>query len=151
MQLKLKKIIKYNNINKWCKLPYPAHPNGCPNYNKKKTCPPKALSFEKLIKPPFTLVAVKFNLKEHIKKMKQKHPNWTDKQARCVLYWQNKVNKQLRELSEKTAAKIPNSMILHMPEANGVNLFETCKKVGLILEPNPQNILWKMSIIGIKK
>ena len=151
MILKIKKIIKSKNINKWCKLPYPGHPNGCPNYNKKKTCPPKAPSFEKIIKPPYILVAVKFNLEEHVKKMKQKHPNWTDKQARCVLYWQNRVNKQLRELSEKTASKIPNSMILNMPEANSINLFETCKKEGLILKSNPQKIIWKMSIIGIKK
>lgn len=146
----LKKVILSNKTRTWCKLPYPDHPKGCPNYNQRKICPPKAPLFKQIIKPPYTLVAVKFNLEKHVKKIKAKHPNWSNKQARCVLYWQNKVNKKLKQLSEETASKIRNSIILYKPEANGVNLFKTCKKIGLTLRPNPQKILWKMSIIGTK-
>jgi hypothetical protein len=27
---------------KLCRLPYPNHPKGCPNYGKRALCPPKA-------------------------------------------------------------------------------------------------------------
>jgi len=125
------------------------HPKDCQNYGK-NNCPPQAPLFEKIVKPPFTLVAVKFNLEKHAKRMKEKHPNLSDRQARSSLYWQKKVNKQLREISEKTASKIPNSMIIYRPEATGVNLFETCRRIGLKLERNPKKIVWKIAIIGIK-
>lgn len=147
----LKQVITDYKTRTWCKLPYPNHPKGCPNYNQRNFCPPKVHLFHQIIKPPFTLIAVKFNLKEHAQKMKNKHSKWTDRQAKCILYWQKKVDKQLRELSEKTASKIPNSKILYRPEATGVDLFKTCKKVGLILKKDPQDTVWKISIIGIKK
>lgn len=135
----------------WCKLPYPNHLHGCPNWGMKNICPPKAPLFEKFIKPPFTLVAVKFDLEKHSKNMKEKHSKWTDKQARCVLYWQGKLDKQLGEMCEKVASNISDAIILYKPEANGVNVFKTCRKVGLILERNPQKIVWKVAIIGTKK
>ena len=134
----------------WCKLTYPGHSKGCPNWGKREGCPPKAKLFEQVVKPPFTLVAVKFNLDEHARRMKEKHPDWSDRQVRCVLYWQRKLDKKLREESEKVASKILNSHIVYKPEAHGIQLFKTCENIGLILERNPQNILWKMTIVGIK-
>lgn len=134
----------------WCILPYPGHPKGCPNYNKKDYCPPKTPLINKIITPPYKLVAVKFNLKRHVKKMKEKHPEWTDRQARCVLYWQKKAEKNLRKESEKAAEKIEESKIIYKPEAYGVNLFATCRKIRLNLEKNPRNTVWKISIIGKK-
>ena len=39
-------------------------------------------------------------------------------------------------------------MILEIPEANGVDIFKTCKNLGIILDRNPQKIIWKVMIIG---
>jgi len=147
----LNDVVIDNHSRAWCKLAYPGHPNGCPNFGKRAGCPPHSLLFEQLVRPPFTLVAVKFNLEEHAKRMKEKHPAWSDRQARCVLYWQAGVDKRLREACEKTASEIPNSLIIYKPEAAGVHVFETCRKIGLVLERNPHKILWKVAIIGIKK
>ncbi|MHA2337493.1 MAG: hypothetical protein ACXACX_09325 [Candidatus Hodarchaeales archaeon] len=149
--LELKNVVIDYRTRSWCKLKYPDHPKGCPNFGKKEICPPQSPLFEQVVKPPYTLVAVKFNLEKHAKEMKKRHPNWSDKQARCVLYWQGKLDKKLREVSEKVASKITNSKIVYKPESYGVHVFETCRKLGFILERNPQKILWKITIIGIEK
>jgi predicted metal-binding protein len=93
----LKDVVIDYRARAWCRLPYPNHPNGCPNFGKSEECPPKAPLFEAIIKPPFTLVAVRFNLEEHVRKMKEKHPNWSEKKTKCLLYWQRKVNKRLKK------------------------------------------------------
>lgn len=140
----LKEIVATDCTNEWCRLPYPQHKNGCPNYGREK-CPPGAVSFKKIINPPFKLVAVRFNLEEHAERMKEKHPNWSDKQARCVLYWQKGVDKKLRQECEKIA---DDNLILYRPEAHYINMFATCRKIGLILEKNPKKYVWKIAIIG---
>jgi len=130
----------------WCKLPYPNHSKGCPNYGKKSSCPPHAPLFESFVTSPFTLVAVGFNLAEWAERMKEKHPMWSDRQARCCLYWQGKVRKRLREECDKIA--LDNDLIVYTPEAMGVHVFKTCELVGLKLERNPQHFVWKIAIIG---
>ena len=130
----------------WCKLPYPGHPKGCPNYGKRLTCPPEAPLFEEVGIPPYILVGVKFDLEEWVNYMKKKHPNWSDRQARCCLYWQGKVRKRLREECEKIINK--GVVVYYIPEAMGVDVFRTCTEVGIKLERNPQKFVWKIAIIG---
>ena len=148
---KLRDVVINHRARAWCRLPYPGHPKGCPNFGKTEECPPKAPLFKAIIKPPFILVAVRFNLEEHVRKMEEKHPNWSEKQAKCLLYWQKKVNKRLKKICEAIASKIPNAIVLYRPEGNGVHVFETCKKIGLILKKNPKKFVWKVAIVGIKK
>lgn len=133
----------------WCKLPYPNHPKGCPNFGKRESCPPKASLFNDVVDPPFTLVGVKFNLGEWVKEMKEKHPKWSDRQARCCLYWQGKVRKRLREECKKITSN--DNKILYCPEATGVHVFKTCETIGIKLERNPQDVVWKIAIIGRKR
>lgn len=145
----LKEYVLDMRVREWCKLPYPNHPKGCPNYGKKEGCPPQALLCPKIIMPPFRLVAVSFNLAEWAKRMKEKHPNWSDRQARCCLYWQGKIRKRLRQECERLVSN--GDVVLYNPEATGVNVFLTCESIGLKLERNPQNVVWKVAIIGKKK
>lgn len=135
----------------WCQLPYPNHPRGCPNYGRRDTCPPRAPRFEDLLQPPFWLVAYPFDLRGHAEMMKEKHPKWSERQARCVLYWQGRVRKYLRLAIRDLREKLGDDyIILEIPEANGVNCFATCAKVGLYLKRNP-DLVWKMMIVGRKK
>ena len=143
-------LIVWFETSEWCKLPYPRHPHGCPNFGKREDCPPKANKFWSLIKAPYFLVGIRFNLGEHIEQMRKKHPNWSEAQLKCLLYWQNKVNKRLRELSLKLISLIPNSAILFKPEANGIDVFKTAENVGIFLERNPRFFVWKIAIIGVK-
>jgi hypothetical protein len=128
----------------WCVLPYPDHPNGCPNFPQ---CPQKYPDFKNLIGYKWFAVIEEFDLKKHAERMKQKHPDWSDRQCRCVLYWQGSVRKKLRDKTYALTTK--EDMVLESPEASGVNLFATMAKVGIILKKNPDYV-YKIMMIGRK-
>lgn len=77
-------------VRDWCRLPYPGHKKGCPNWNKSSTCPP----IVSLVNNIFDLSAehwfaiTDFNIQEQSIRMKKMHPGWSDQQSRCCLYWQ---------------------------------------------------------------
>lgn len=144
----IKEVVLERRARDWCKLPYPDHPRGCPNYGKRDSCPPASPLFENVVEEPYVLVGVRFDLEGWSGRMKERHPDWSKRQARNCLYWQGKVRKRLREVCEKEKGKVPNPIILYTPEGTGVNVFETCRKAGLKLEKNPQKIVWKIAIIG---
>ena len=149
---KEKIIINHIARNEWCLLPYKNHKNGCPNYGKRKTCPPFAKKFEELVEAPFYLVTQEFDLEVQKKKMKEKHPNWTENQSKNLLYWQKGLIKKLKDEAYEQANVLGTDFIvLEVPEANGVNVFQTCKNVGIILEKNPQKKVIKVMVIGKKK
>lgn len=135
--LPIKKLYHSKKVKTWCGLSYPGHPKGCPNYlTDKEDCPnnsPYISDILDLTKPMF-LVFSEFNLKQHILNMKRKHPDWTDKQCKNVLYWQRISKKQMIDRAMR-ACKLTNSnKIITKGESYGVNLYITCKKAGLHLE-----------------
>ena len=136
----------------WCKLAYPNHPKGCPNYGKKKTCPPHSKPFEDLVRPPFFLVVRRFDLEAQARRMKERHPEWSDRQCRNLLYWQKKVDKKLREEANMFVESQDDDLVLlEVPEANGVHVFKTCENVGIHLERNPRKIVWKVMLVGKRR
>jgi len=147
----LDKLVLSNRVPNWCQLPYPRHPKGCPNYDKRENCPPNTEPITNLIKPPFLLVGIRFNLGGHIKRMKEIHPEWSNAQARCVLYWQNKVMKRLREECEHVKNRIPNPKVFYCPEGYYVNVFKTASMVGIKLKTRPKKYVWKIAIIGVDR
>lgn len=126
----------------WCCSPYPGHPRGCPNF--RKGCIGKRPAFA-TISGAYRWFAVveTFDLKTHAEKMKEKHPGWSDRQCRNPLYWQGAVRANLR----KKCLLCDGDILLDIPEANGINIFETMAKVGVILEKRP-DIVRKIMIIG---
>jgi len=123
----------------WCQLPYLGHPGGCPNFNHSDRCPPKAPILLDYFHPgrPFYLVHSEFDLKAHAARMKEKHPGWTERQCRCVLYWQSQSRKQLADRVWVAALRMKQSRIPRYttcPEGMGVNVFLTARLAGLNLE-----------------
>lgn len=140
----------------FCTLPYPNHPRGCPNfpkcvideqYNIIGQC---SNDISNIMDLEWYVVIEEFNLEEHIKKMKEKHPDWTELQCKCVLYWQNKVQKKLRQKTERVCKEIDSCCYTLKPEALGINVFGTMAKVGIILYKNPK-LVRKIAFIGKKK
>lgn len=77
--------------------------------------------------------------------MKKLHPNWSDRQARCLLYWQGSVRKKLKEEARAFIDSQDKELILiETPKANGVNVFKTCENVNIILERNPKKLFGKL-------
>jgi len=89
-----------------------------------------------------------FDLGEHIERMKTKHPSWTERQCRNVLYWQSGVRSRLRKKAEKFAIPLMGDVILDIPEANGVNVFETMANHGVILERYKPTNIKKIMLVG---
>lgn len=134
----------------WCKLPYPGHPNGCPNYGKKDDCPPKCKKIEEVfnLELPHWLSIVEFNLGEWANRMKEKHPKWTDKQCRCCLYWQGSVRKELRQSCDFFTGLYWGTIYTLCPEAMGLNVIKTLKRRGFKIRAKPKDIVYKVALIG---
>lgn len=129
----------------WCKMPYPNHPKGCPNF---PGCCESRPHFTEYHGFDWIAVVEKFNLKNHAEAMKEKHPHWTERQCRNLLYWQNGVRKRLREKAESIAYPLMGDIILDIPEANGVNIFATMAKHGFVIEPRDPDIVHKIMLVG---
>jgi len=119
----------------WCKLPYPGHAKGCPNYGR-DGCPPDAPFISDImdLRRPVYVAFSEFNLSAHIFRMQIKHPNWSDRQCRCVLYWQGTSRKQMRIRVKIAKFFGGGNLVLECPEAHGVNVYATCAYSGLKLQ-----------------
>lgn len=134
----------------WCKLPYPGHPNGCPNYGKNDTCPPKAPLVDKIfdLSQQHWFIVEEFNLQDHMEKMRTKHSGWSDRQLKCCLYWQRGVRFRLIEHVREFQRTHPLSIYTLVPEAMGVQVINTARKVGIPMETKPQKIVRKIALVG---
>lgn len=136
----------------WCTLPYPNHKKGCPNFGKKRYCPPFTKPYYELTDVPYFIVIERFDLKAQVKKMITKHPEWTERQCRNLLYWQKGVVSRLKKKAyDFTYSLGEEFIVLEIPESNGVNVFETCKNIEIALHKNPQEIVRKVMIVGKRK
>ena len=109
-----------------CRRPYPNHPKGCPNWEKKKGCPPDTKSLHRQLhgKDVYAIYN-KFDFAAHVERMRKKHPDWSKRQLECCLYWQQTARKQLREEIKKFKEQFPEYKIIRTPEACGVNVTAT--------------------------
>ena len=132
----IKKLILNPSVGEWCQLPYPGHPKGCPNYGKNDRCPPKVQHVTDCfdLEKPLYFVHSEFDLKAHAAKMQEKHPGWSERQCRCVLYWQPKSRKQMKERAASACLELKTNRITACPEGMGVNVFATARLAGLNLE-----------------
>lgn len=132
----------------WCKLRYPGYEDGCPFYGKRSERPPAAPlinEFMDLSKPHYFVIRA-FNLEAFADRMLKKHLGWTPKKARCSRYWQGHVRSLLKE-NIQTVIQDGQVFTLY-PEAHGVNVFRTCRRIGIPIVPRPRSTVYKIAIIG---
>lgn len=135
----------------WCKLPYPGHPRGCPNYGKKDICPPRAPDVRDVFdfNMHLSFVVVRFDLEAHVQKMHERLPHWSERQCRNLLYWQSSVTGTLKSTVKDLFRD--GSITTYVPEAMGVDVFETCKRLGIPIERNPVKYVHKVALVGRPK
>jgi predicted metal-binding protein len=147
-------LVIQEEAREWCKLPYPGHPYGCPNYGNSDECPPTVKRVEEVfnLSHPHYFATETFNLNAHALHLSRLHPDWTEKQCRCCLYWQGGVRKRLKQqcLNFINQQSLSYTFTL-IPEAMGVNVFRTAAKIGLKLYRNPKTIVHKIALIGVKR
>lgn len=136
------------DVLEWCRDPYPGHPHGCPNWGQKDTCPPKAPRIGKVLdlhKPMYFAVA-RFALQSWSERMKALHPGWSDRQARCLLYWQPRLRKALRDFVEEKRSA--GQEVLYTPEAAGVNVLLALTLCSFPVEWQPTHYVCKVALVG---
>ena len=139
------------SVRELCYKPYYNHRRGCPNWNKRKSCPPKLLTIDKILdlEKPIYIIYNCYNFLEHTKKMRKLHPDWTNRQVECCLYWQGTARKQLKAEIKRFLREYRGYYIESCPEGAGVNITETMKQVGIELEWPPKNYSYQVVLAGI--
>ena len=137
----------------WCRLPYPGHPRGCPNYGKKAGCPPDAPLLGDFFDParPVCFAVAKFDLAAHAKRLIDAHPGFTERQARCCLYWQNTVRKALREAVAGYMSRTGYTQATTVPEAMGLNVLRTLNLLGVPVKRFPKQYVYKVAMLGFRR
>lgn len=144
-------VIQYM-VRSLCVRPYHNHPRGCPNYGRRPTCPPDAPRLEQIIdiSAPVYCIYNRFDLATHVKGMQAKHPNWSERQLYCCLYWQPKARKELLEQIREFMHEIQGHglQIVPTPEACGVNVTGTMRQINVELEWPPRTIAYQVVLAG---
>ena len=137
-------------VGQWCQLPYPNHPNGCPNYGKKSICPPlcpTVTDFFNLHKKHWFLIT-EFPLKQYLVQMRDKYPSWSERRLRCLLYWQGHIRKIQYQQIDAFRSQFPETIFSLLPEAMGINVILTLIHIGVDIEVKPQRKILKVALIG---
>jgi len=148
--LKVKPIIDHS-VRGLCRKPYYNHPKGCPNFNKRFDCPPNAPIWDIHIDPKHHVYAifVKFDFAKHKGKMRALHPEWSEKQVECCLYWQGTARKYLKKELVAFHKKHPGYESFITPEAMGINIIQTMINVGVSIDYPPDKFVYKIALAGV--
>jgi len=144
-------LIITDKIGKWCQLPYPNHKHGCPNYNKSEKCPPKSKKVDEVfdLNKNHWFLLYRFDMGTHEQNMKIKHPKWSRKQCRCVLYWQKGIKKKLKDMYLEMKKTDPELIYTDIPEALGINVISTIKRnFSIPIDVKPDAVIFKVSMVG---
>ena len=152
----MQEIIRLNEViyderarnGTWCTLTYEGHKGGCPNFPE---CPKNHPDFNSLPKNLiWYAVILPFDLKKHEEEYLKKDWCKSRKQARCVLYWQKTHMNKLFNIAIEFKKSINGDIVLEVPEACGVHVYETMKQNGLNLKPVNMDldIVYKIMLVG---
>lgn len=150
--LELPRIVIDTAVRELCYRPYPNHPKGCPNYNKKKDCPPQAKFIYETLKGDSPIYAIWncYDFARHVAKMKRLHPEWSKRQVECCLYWQPTARKSLKAEIQLFKAQYPALIVIGCPEGQGVNISATMQSIGVELEWPPVTVTYQVAIAGTR-
>jgi predicted metal-binding protein len=148
-------LVKYvfrPEVRDLCAKPYPGHPFGCPNFEKKRGCPPMAPLFpEVFIDLPVYAIYNRFDLGSHATRLKKVHPGWSWRQLTCCLYWQGTARKILKKEIEVFRKQHPDMVITTCPEAMGVDVTATMASIGVLLEWPPKKWTYQVALAAYRK
>ena len=129
-----------------CRLPYPNHFQGCPNWAHKDGCPPHTKPFLALFEPSVYLAIARLDFAEYLRLKKNLHPNWTERALRNPRHWQGHLRAALKNFLSQNEIP-PGYQIITNAEAMGINLFETCINAGFSLERDPQKYVCHINLL----
>jgi len=134
-----------------CPRPYPGHPRGCPNYGHRPTCPPGSPLIDAILylPAPVFVVHIEFDIGAHAAALRERHPEWSERQVYCCLYWQPRARKYLRAEEDRARLEMGVGRVVHCPEAHGVYVDALMRHLGVTLEWPPRNTARLVSLAGV--
>ena len=148
----VKPALIFKQAHALCVKQYPGHKHGCPNFNHKVGCPPNTPNLYDLIEQePVIAIINEFDLGVHVQRRRNHHPNLTDRQARCLLYWQGTARVQLRKQISGYLKEHSDHVVTTCPEALGVDVTITLANAGIILEWPPIQIVRQVALAGLAR
>lgn len=89
-----------------------------------------------------------FDLAGHRRRMRQRHPSWSDRRLCCCLYWQNTARRHLRQRVNSFLAQHLGLLAIYCPEACGVDVTATMAALGIWLEWPPSSLAYQVALLG---
>jgi hypothetical protein len=152
LKLAPKDIVFGEYVQNFCRNTYGNYRLGCPNYGKKKGCPPCELIDEILdFSKPIYLIYSEFNVGEFASKMRNRHSGWTEKQAYNSRLWQGRARKEHNLEIKKFLGEHPGASVVLQPERKGVDVNLIFTRLGIKLEWPPRQIARVVSLAGEKR
>jgi hypothetical protein len=142
--------VKPRGFNSWCRLPYPKHPKGCPNFGMREDCPPNQPYFLDVYKPLIKVASLKFDLESYLNWRRGNHPGWTDRALRNPRHFQNHLDANLEREIEKLGED-GGFVPVYTAEAMGANMHMTCLRAGIRLEWPPAKVMYRIAILAQPK
>jgi len=139
------------SVRNLCVRPYAGHPHGCPNHGRRATCPPSAPALDDLISLAEPVYAAwhSFDLAGHVTRLRAKHPQWSERQLYCCLYWQGTARRCHRMLVRDLIRRHLTSYLpIYCPEGCGVNVTATMATLGVNLEWPPRTVAYQVAFLG---
>ncbi len=146
------RLVVDHTVRGLCARPYEGHRRGCPNFGRCGRCPPQAPLVERVLDltEPVWVAWSTFDLGSHVRRMRERHPNWSDRQLACCLYWQPKARTVLRSVVGDFLESHPGLHVLWTPEACGVDVTATMAQIGERLEWPPVNVTYQVVVAGTR-
>jgi len=144
------RLFSDTRVGNWCKLPYHNHPKGCPNFGIHNYCPPHAPSADDFfdLKQPHWFLITEFNLKSYIDLMREKHPKWSERRLKCLLYWQGSIRAMQRKFIANLRHDNSKLVFSLLPEAMNLNIFKTLIDCNIPFETKPKTKVLKVALLG---
>jgi len=147
------------SVRNLCVKPYPGRKKGCPNFacDRHPDCPPHSLPIDHTIDLSGTCFAAyeRYDLEAHEARFRANNPGkeWTKKQARNLLHWQQgctnrAINRAQRFIDKACSWGGYSAVVVKVPEGHGVQVFETMAAAGVILERPIDRWVHKVVLIG---
>jgi hypothetical protein len=156
-------IVKVNPLNiefsrriqGLCRIPYHGHSKGCPNYGKKRGCPPGQPLIDNILdfESDLFIIYTRHKVGEFAAQMMERHPEWNDRQCYNPRYWQGGARK-IHRIERERALEFEGIEKIVWPENHGINVSSLMKNIGIKLnwlwppEHNLENFTYIISLGG---
>jgi predicted metal-binding protein len=129
-----------HGVREKCALPYPGHPEGCPQYGKSEECPPLAPLVEDFIdltKSHYFIIAEFTDISEDYQYIDQKES-----------LQEKRRNRLLQDIMNRLQQVFPGTRYTVRPSALGIDVHDTVKALDIFMDPHPKKSQKRVVLLG---